>query len=107
RALAQKDFPTVRRFGHSHKGFGSTYGFDYISAIGRRIQTAADARDAERLSDLLTALGNYLERVEIVYDVKSDLVEEAAAVEEPVEAAPAVEVAEEIEQDYTVEVDEE
>jgi PAS domain S-box-containing protein len=107
KALAQKDFPTVRRFGHSHKGFGSTYGFDYISAIGRRIQTAADARDPEQLSDLLMALGNYLERVEIVYDVKSDLVEEAAAVEEPVAAEPAGEAVEEVEQDYTVEVDEE
>jgi len=108
RALAQKDFPTVRRFGHSHKGFGSTYGFDYISAIGRRIQTAADARDAEELTALLSALGNYLERVDILYDIKDELVEEEVA--EPVSGGVQVEpMLEPVvdEQDYTVEVDEE
>jgi len=108
KALAQKDFPTLRRFGHSHKGFGSTYGFDYISIIGQRIQTASDARDAEELSALLSALGNYLERVDILYDIKDELVE--MEVTEPasgvVQVEPLVEpVVEEL--DYTVEVDEE
>jgi len=103
KALAQKDYPTMRRFGHSHKGFGSTYGFEYISIIGRKIQVAAEARDAEQLADLLLALGNYLEQVDIVYEIKADLLEEQ--IEEPL---PGKEVPEEIPeevQDYTVEVD--
>jgi hypothetical protein len=49
KALAQKDYPTLRRFGHSHKGFGSTYGFEYISVIGRKIQAVAEARDPNSL----------------------------------------------------------
>jgi CheY-like chemotaxis protein/HPt (histidine-containing phosphotransfer) domain-containing protein len=106
KALAQKDFPTLRRFGHSHKGFGSTYGFDYISIIGQRIQSASDARDLEQIADLLISLGSYLERVDIVYDIKEELVEEE--VEEPVSGGVRVEPAiesEAKEQDYTVEVD--
>ncbi len=103
KALAQKDFPTLRRFGHSHKGFGSTYGFEYISMVGRRIQSAAEARDAEKLADLLLALGSYLERVDIVYEIPSDLVEQEAEPPVPAAAAPA-EIPEET-QDYTVEVD--
>lgn len=103
KALAQKDFPTMRRFGHSHKGFGSTYGFEYISAVGRKIQAAAEAREPERLADLLLALDNYLQRVDIVYDIPPDLVEQ-----EPEPPVPAATVPEEIPeevQDYTVEVD--
>ncbi|NCC06417.1 MAG: hypothetical protein EOM37_20755, partial [Proteobacteria bacterium] len=103
KALAQKDFPTMRRFGHSHKGFGSTYGFEYISIIGRKIQIAAEARDAEQLADLLLALGNYLERVDIVYEIKADLIEEE--IEEPVPTTSVPEEIAEDAQDYTVEVD--
>lgn len=108
KALVQKDFPTLRRFGHSHKGFGSTYGFDYISIIGQRIQTASDARDAEELTALLSALGNYLERVDILYDIKDELVEEEAPepVSGGVQIEPVIEPVVE-EQDYSVEVDEE
>ena len=105
KALALKDFATVRRFGHSHKGFGSTYGFEYISVIGRKIQSAADMRNAAELTELLTALGNYLERVDIVYDIKADLVEQE--IDEPVAAGATVEEIQEVEQDFTVEVDEE
>ncbi len=103
KALAQKDFPTLRRFGHSHKGFGSTYGFEYISMVGRKIQVAAEARDAERLADLLLALDNYLERVDIVYEIPTDLVEQEAELPVPAATAPE-EIPEEV-QDYTVEVD--
>jgi PAS domain S-box-containing protein len=108
KALAQKDFPTLRRFGHSHKGFGSTYGFDYISTIGQHIQTASDARDAEQLTELLAALDGYLARVDIIYDTKEELVEEEVA--EPVSGGVKVEpVSEPVvdERDYSVEVDEE
>ena len=106
KALAQKDFPTLRRFGHSHKGFGSTYGFDYISIVGQRIQSASDSRDIDEIADLLIALGNYLERVDIIYDIKEELVEEEVA--EPVSGGIKVEpIVEPVieERDYTVEVD--
>jgi PAS domain S-box-containing protein len=103
KALAQKDYPTMRRFGHSHKGFGSTYGFEFISVIGRKIQAAAEAREPEKLADLLLALGNYLEHVDIVYDIKADLVEQEAELPVPAAVVPE-DIPEEV-QDYTVEVD--
>jgi PAS domain S-box-containing protein len=82
KALAARDYPTVRRFGHSHKGFGSTYGFDYITAAGRMIQHAAEVRDEGRLRGLLDSLGEYLERVDIVFDSKAEVISEDYALEE-------------------------
>jgi len=106
KAMVQKDFPTLRRFGHSHKGFGSTYGFDYISIVGQRIQTASDARDVDQLAELLVALGSYLERVDIIYDIKEELVpEEVAEPENGVKIEPVHEHEPLEEVDYTVAVD--
>jgi HPt (histidine-containing phosphotransfer) domain-containing protein len=107
KALVQKDFPTLRRFGHSHKGFGSTYGFEYISIIGQRIQSASDKRDLDQLAELLIALGSYLERVDIIYDIQEELVEEEVAGPESggVEIEPIHEIEPLEVQDYTVAVD--
>lgn len=102
KALGQKDFPTIRRFGHSHKGFGSTYGFDFISTLGQKIQAAADARDAEQITALLGKLSEYLERVDIIYDSK-DLVEQDFA--EPVPGDIHVDITQSPGKDFTVEVD--
>ncbi len=66
-ALDQGDFATVRRLGHSHKGFGSTYGFDYVSQTGLAIQCAAEAKNTEELRNLLQQLGQYLDQVHVVY----------------------------------------
>lgn len=82
KALAARDYPTVRRFGHSHKGFGSTYGFEYISSVGRMIQHAAEVRDDNRLRELLDSLADYLERVDIVYDSKIETLSQDIAIEE-------------------------
>lgn len=73
KALASDDYSALRRFGHSHKGFGSTYGFDYITSLGSQIERVADARDHEKMESLLAALGDYLERVDIIYDNRQDL----------------------------------
>ncbi len=102
KALEQKDFTTVRRFGHSHKGFGSTYGFDFISTVGLRIQRAAENRDEAQIGKLLGALEAYLERVDIIYEAKSELIEQS--IEEPTAGSAPVPPAED--QDVlTVEVD--
>ena len=52
KALADKDFATLHRSGHSHKGFGASYGFDYISFLGSHIQVAADRQNVEELGKL-------------------------------------------------------
>lgn len=102
KALDQKDFPTIRRFGHSHKGFGSTYGFDFISIVGRKIQTAAEANDVAQLADLLKKLDEYLERVDIIYD-NQELKEQEIA--EPVAGDTQTDVAQSAGKSLTVEVE--
>lgn len=103
RALEQKDFPTLRRFGHSHKGFGSTYGFEYISVVGRKIQNAADSRNAGVLDGLLTSLGDYLERVDIVYEQKPEF--DVDDIDEPIVIEEVHDDAADEMVDYRVEVD--
>lgn len=102
KALEQKDFPTIRRFGHSHKGFGSTYGFQFISVVGKKVQIAADAQDVEQVSELLRKLGEYLERVDIVYD-GPDLVEQEIV--EPLSVDTQTQEAEAPGKSFVVEVD--
>ena len=43
-ALAKNDLETIRRIGHSMKSYGSGYGFDYISIMGKAIEAAAVKR---------------------------------------------------------------
>ena len=104
KALGQKDFATIRRFGHSHKGFGTTYGFDFISAVGLKIQTAAEARDDGQIAELLVTLSNYLERVDIIYDSKPDDLLDAS-IEEPIPGDATADVTQVVRQDLLVEVD--
>jgi PAS domain S-box-containing protein len=66
-ALEQGDFATVRRLGHSHKGFGSTYGFDYVSQVGLAIQCAAEAKNKSELEGLIRDLAKYMDEVRVVY----------------------------------------
>ena len=108
KALADKDFATLHRSGHSHKGFGASYGFDYISFLGSHIQVAADRQNVEELGKLLNILEDYLKRVDIVYDGDTeDSGEETAGhLEHPEGDSPAVEP-EETAQSFTVAVDKE
>lgn len=68
RALAQNDYETVQITGHSMKGSGSGYGFDAITEIGRNIEEAAKRKDAGDTERWISALDEYLERVEVVYE---------------------------------------
>lgn len=86
-ALVDKDFATLRRSGHSHKGFGTTYGFDYISLLGSQIQIAADKQSAGEISRLLDTLEDYLKRVDIIYDGGTGLHSTDATESLPVQTA--------------------
>ncbi len=61
-------YDEVRRMGHSMKGSGGGYGFDEITAIGMRIESAACNRDAVAIGSQVEALLDYLARVEVVYE---------------------------------------
>ncbi|MBF0281673.1 MAG: response regulator [Zetaproteobacteria bacterium] len=62
-ALADDDFATVTRFGHSMKGSGSSYGLDPISEMGALIEKAGLAKDVDRVLDVLTELEDFLKKV--------------------------------------------
>ena len=67
-ALASADMETIRITGHSMKGSGGGYGFDGISDIGGRMETAGNENDPIAAAESVAALADYLERLEVVYE---------------------------------------
>jgi CheY-like chemotaxis protein/HPt (histidine-containing phosphotransfer) domain-containing protein len=65
-AVARGDFDPIRVAGHNMKGVGSSYGFEPITEIGRRLEDAAKAGAAEEIRRQAAALGDYLDRVDVV-----------------------------------------
>jgi signal transduction histidine kinase/HPt (histidine-containing phosphotransfer) domain-containing protein len=59
RMLSAGDLEGLRYFGHGLKGSGATYGFKAISAVGSKIEAAAEAADA----DAVRGLGGELREV--------------------------------------------
>jgi hypothetical protein len=53
--------------GHGIKGAGGTYGSAVISRLGEHIEQAAVERNAGAIEADVTALNDYLERVELVF----------------------------------------
>lgn len=67
RLLAIESFHEIRTLGHRMKGAGGSYGFDDISTIGEIIEEAAVAADKKTICSAVLRLGDYLERVAVVY----------------------------------------
>jgi CheY-like chemotaxis protein/HPt (histidine-containing phosphotransfer) domain-containing protein len=67
-ALREKDYSKIRFIGHDLKGSGGGYGFEEISVIGRFIEEAAKRSDGDEIAKQISALEDYLGRVEVVHD---------------------------------------
>ncbi|NIQ01622.1 MAG: Hpt domain-containing protein [Nitrospinaceae bacterium] len=67
-ALKQEDFSTVQRLGHTMKGSGAGYGFDFISAVGLQIEDAAREGSEEKIQNFAGDLRDFLDRVEVVFE---------------------------------------
>jgi len=67
-ALGSGDYETILRIGHSMKGSGAGYGFDYISDIGIKIENAGKEGDAGTIRKWTKELSAYIKKVEVVYD---------------------------------------
>ena len=67
-ALRALDYSKIRFIGHDLKGSGGGYGFDAISTLGKSIEEAAKRSDSEEIGKHVSALADYLDRVEVVYD---------------------------------------
>jgi CheY-like chemotaxis protein len=67
-ALRTQDYSKIRFIGHDLKGSGGGYGFDEISSLGKFIEEAAKRSDGEEIGKHVSALADYLNRVEVVFD---------------------------------------
>jgi HPt (histidine-containing phosphotransfer) domain-containing protein len=65
--LGGKNFDALRMIGHSMRGSGSSYGFDAVSEMGEKIETAALAQDDATIENQRQALQLYLTQIEIEY----------------------------------------
>ena len=66
-ALEDENYKIIVKAGHSMKGAGTGYGFDYITEIGKSIEDAAKEKEAAEIRRCLKKLTVYLENIEIVY----------------------------------------
>jgi HPt (histidine-containing phosphotransfer) domain-containing protein len=64
--LATDQFSTIERIGHTMKGDGGGYGFDFISTVGAALEQAARTRSVEGVQACMDQLRYYLSRVTIV-----------------------------------------
>ena len=65
RYLEQRSFAEIQRLGHNMKGCGESYGFPRISEIGRELERAARAGDAETVAKLNDELEGFLRRISL------------------------------------------
>ncbi|HMS82845.1 MAG TPA: Hpt domain-containing protein [Nitrospira sp.] len=66
-AVVSQDFSTLQTLGHRMKGDGGGYGFDAISTIGARLETAAKQQDLPVSKHLIAELEDFLNRVTVLY----------------------------------------
>ena len=67
-ALKTGDSIIIERTGHGMKGAGAGFGFDAITEIGAKIESAAKNKDWEIIQKAIEELGNYLRHLEVVYE---------------------------------------
>ena len=58
--LASVAFDSLRTFGHNIKGSGGMYGFNEITSMGAKIESAAINENLEDIKSHLDALGVFL-----------------------------------------------
>lgn len=68
KALDIADFETIMYIGHSMRGSGQGYGFDHISDIGLRLETAARNNNGQQIGKQIDALLEYLQNINVVYE---------------------------------------
>ena len=65
RALAEGDFEAIQISGHNMFGSGAAYGFGEITAIGERLERAAEARQADVIRKLIADLEDFIHELNI------------------------------------------
>ena len=68
KALEVRDYEKIRIIGHSMKGAGGGYGFDYVTELGKAIEAAAKENQADSITKNVKLLSQYIESVEVVFE---------------------------------------
>jgi HPt (histidine-containing phosphotransfer) domain-containing protein len=63
-ALDNGDYEQIRTVGHKMRGSGAGYGFPEITAIGERLEFAAERRDEKTTREQMAELSQYLDVLE-------------------------------------------
>ena len=63
--LAKDDMELCRTLGHNMKGSGGSYGFDFVSAMGKEIEDAARTAKNEEIKNCIEKLEDYLKHIEV------------------------------------------
>jgi hypothetical protein len=66
RALAQADFPALRRYGERFHTLGTPYGFAEITQCGRALLKACEQGNVRAVAGIPAQMRRYLEQVRIV-----------------------------------------
>lgn len=67
-AASAADYEQLRQIGHRMKGVGNSYGFEYVSTLGKQIEDACKAQDAAAVQERIASYAEYLEKVQITYE---------------------------------------
>jgi CheY-like chemotaxis protein len=65
--LQEANYEGIALIGHKMKGSGSGYGLDYISRMGRAIETAAALEQSSVIEEAVRELGDYLGQLKVIY----------------------------------------
>lgn len=65
--LKENDFEKIRYIGHSLKGSGGGYGFDYLTELGAELEKNAELKKSNDIKKVIKNLEDYLNNLEIIY----------------------------------------
>lgn len=64
-ALARSDYEFIQRYGHRLKGSGGGYGFPKLTELGAALEIQCTSKKFDELSEIVSELRAYLERVRL------------------------------------------
>ena len=67
-SIGRDNFASIIMIGHSMRGSGGGYGFDYVSEVGKLIEEAAMDSDLEVIEKQIVNLEHYLSRLEVTFE---------------------------------------
>ncbi len=65
--LISKEFEKIEEFGHKIKGNGKSYGFEYLSKAGAKMEQAAKNNDSVLIEEWCNKIIEYLDNVNIIF----------------------------------------